>query len=96
MVGTNLPHGRGVLRSVNIRALFFASYRDIAGAPEITVDLPDGASAADLVAGLRARSAAWHALPEYPAVAVNRTYSPLRTTLRDGDEVAFIPPVSGG
>jgi molybdopterin converting factor subunit 1 len=81
---------------VLIRALFFASFRDIAGAQEIAVDLPDGSSVVDLVSRLRGRGATWESLPREPAVAVNRTYAPLRTKLRDGDEVAFIPPVSGG
>jgi molybdopterin converting factor subunit 1 len=82
--------------AVQIRALFFASYRDIAGTDEMSVELPSGASVADLVSGLRDRGAAWLTLPSEPAVAVNLTYAPLATRLEDGDEVAFIPPVSGG
>jgi molybdopterin converting factor subunit 1 len=81
---------------VEIRTLFFASYRDIAGSDELSVRLPTGASVADLVGELRARGATWLALPREPAVAVNLTYAPLSTLLSDGDEVAFIPPVSGG
>jgi molybdopterin converting factor subunit 1 len=81
---------------MQIRALFFASYRDIAGTDEMEVDLPSGASVSDLVVRLRGRGDAWRSLPPQPAVAVNLTYAPLATTLADGDEVAFIPPVSGG
>jgi molybdopterin converting factor subunit 1 len=81
---------------VRIKALFFASYRDIAGSDELVVDLPAEASAADLVASLRGRGAAWQGLPATPAIAVNLEYAPLGTRLSDGDEVAFIPPVSGG
>ena len=81
---------------VEIRTLFFASYREIAGTDELTVRLPAEASVADLVAFLRERGAAWLTLPREPAVAVNLTYAPLSTRLADGDEVAFIPPVSGG
>jgi molybdopterin converting factor subunit 1 len=81
---------------MQIRALFFASYRDIAGTDEMRVDLPDGSSVADLVARLRGGGGAWQKLPGQPAVAVNLTYAPLATALEDGDEVAFIPPVSGG
>lgn len=81
---------------MKIRALFFASYRDIARTDELEVELPGGASVADLVQRLRASGDAWGALPTAPAVAVNLDYAPLSTGLRDGDEVAFIPPVAGG
>lgn len=79
-----------------VRALFFASYRDIAGTDELEVALPLEASVSDLVEQLRASGGSWAALPAGPAVAVNLTYAPLSTRLRHGDEVAFIPPVSGG
>ena len=81
---------------MRIRALFFATYRDVAGADEISVELPSGASIHDLVGHLRDRGGAWLKLPTRPAVALNLVYSQLTTALTDGDEVAFIPPVSGG
>lgn len=81
---------------MHIRALFFASYREIAGADELVIDLPPGSSVADLVGHLRGRGGSWKSLPSNPAVAVNLTYSRLAAHLADGDEVAFIPPVSGG
>ena len=79
-----------------VRSLFFASYRDLAGHDELAVELPAGARVADLVAGLRARGGGLARLPESPVAAVNMDYAPLATVLRDGDEVAFIPPVAGG
>ena len=81
---------------MQIKALFFASYRDIAGTDELHVELPEGASVADLVGSLRSRGSSWASLPPQPAVAVNLTYSRLGVPLVNGDEVAFIPPVSGG
>lgn len=81
---------------MKIRTLFFASYRDIADADELTVQLPADADVAVLVRQLRSTGGAWASLPPTPAVAVNMTYAPLSTPLSDGDEVAFIPPVSGG
>lgn len=83
-------------RHMIVRTLFFASYRDLAGADELEVELPAEASVADLVRQLRDGGGGWSALPAAPAVAVNCDYAPLSTPLRDGDEVAFIPPVSGG
>lgn len=79
-----------------VRSLFFAQYRDFAGADEISVELPDSSTVADLVERLRADGNGLSKLPPKPVVAVNMDYAPLATALRHGDEVAFIPPVAGG
>lgn len=79
-----------------VRSLFFAQYRDFAGADEIAVELPETATVGDLVAHLRAGANGLAKLPASPVVAVNMDYAPLATALREGDEVAFIPPVAGG
>ncbi|HEX8393649.1 MAG TPA: molybdopterin converting factor subunit 1 [Longimicrobium sp.] len=79
-----------------VRSLFFASYRDLAGTDELALELPAGARVSDLVGRLRARGDALARLPEAPVTAVNMDYAPLSTELREGDEVAFIPPVAGG
>ena len=81
---------------MTIRTLFFASYRDVAGTDQLDVELTGAARVYDLVASLRGRGGSWTGLPEQPVVAVNLEYASLSTALRDGDEVAFIPPVSGG
>lgn len=78
-----------------VRTLFFASYRDLAGADELSVELPTGARVAELVGLLRA-GGGLAALPPEPVIAVNLEYASLSAPLRDGDEVAFIPPVAGG
>lgn len=81
---------------VSVRTLFFAAYRELLGRSEMEVDLPEGATVADLVERLRGRGAPFDGLPAQPTVAVNRTYAPLTVSLASGDEVAFIPPVAGG
>jgi molybdopterin converting factor subunit 1 len=81
---------------MTVRTLFFASYRDLAGAEELQVELPARATAADLVRELRDSGGRLASLPDAPVIAVNQAYAPLSTTLSDGDEVAFIPPVAGG
>jgi molybdopterin converting factor subunit 1 len=81
---------------MTVRMLFFASYRDLAGTDELTLELPAGSTAGDLVGRLRSGGSGLERLPAAPAVAVNHEYVPLGTPLRDGDEVALIPPVSGG
>jgi molybdopterin converting factor subunit 1 len=74
----------------------FARLREITGAHELGRELPDDATA----------GAAWERLErEFPELrdyaravscAVNADYARFSTTLKDGDEVAFLPPVSGG
>lgn len=71
-------------------------YREIVGASELRVDVPEGSTVEDLVRDLRARGAPFDGLPARPAVAVNRAYAPGESVLAHGDEVAFIPPVAGG
>lgn len=80
---------------MRIHTLLFATYRDMAGAGELDVELPGGATAADLVDRLRTRQGL-DRLPAEPALAVNQVYSSLSTPLSDGDEVALLPPVAGG
>ncbi len=80
----------------SVNALFFASYRDLLGTSELTVELTEGATVGDLVSELRGRGAPFDALPAEPAIAVNRSYAFLHEALNSEDEVAFIPPVAGG
>lgn len=82
--------------SVSVRTLFFAAYRDLLGTESADVELPDGATVADLVRSLRSRGEPYASLPEDPPVAVNRSYVSSEHALEDGDEVAFLPPVAGG
>jgi MoaE-MoaD fusion protein len=78
---------------MRVSVLLFATYRDFAGAGELMLDLPYGAKAQDAVAQLRARAPR---IPERPVVAINQEYSSLDDMLRDGDELALLPPVAGG
>ncbi len=81
---------------MEIRTLFFASYKELLGTGEIQLDLPEGATVSDLVSALRSRGGAFTVLPTTPAVAVNMTYTDPAFSLSHGDEVALIPPVAGG
>ena len=78
---------------MQVKLLLFASYRDAVGANELTLELPAGSRALDAVARLRDRCAR---IPERPVVAINLDYSSLDDVLRDGDELALLPPVAGG
>ncbi len=81
---------------MEVRTLFFAAYRDRLGTGELSVRLHEGATVSDLVSHLRARGTPWDDLPSDPPVAVNRSWAGAGHPLREGDEVAFLPPVAGG
>ena len=77
---------------MQVTVRLFAILRERAGAREVTLDLPDGALVADAIAALGDVAPA-----ELPLVmAVNREYAPEDRPLDPGDELALIPPVSGG
>ena len=83
-----------------IRVLYFAWLRERMGRAEEALALPPGvATVGDLAGWLRARDAAGEAAfasLQTVRAAVNQTFAPPATTLTDGDEVAFFPPVTGG
>lgn len=81
---------------MRVTVRLFARLKDLAGASELAQDLPDGATAE---AAWRRLVQATPALGDYEkamSVAVNAEYARMSAPLRDGDEVAFLPPVSGG
>ena len=81
--------------TVNVR--LFAVLRERAGTDSIAVDLADGATVGDAIAALAETPELAGVLDRLPvAMAVNRDYAAADTTLSEGDEVALIPPVSGG
>jgi molybdopterin converting factor subunit 1 len=84
------------MRQVRVRLLYFAVLRDIAGTSTADVELPDGSRAADVWEQLRGRHRELAGYHRPPMVAVNEEYVAAEHVLRDGDELAFIPPVAGG
>src|SRR5215210_5022076 len=72
---------------VNVR--LFAGLRERAGRDRVEVELPDGAVVSDLLAAM-------DVAPRSCVVAINREYADERAPVRAGDEVALVPPVSGG
>lgn len=81
---------------MRIRIRLFAIQRELVGAREVPIELPDGATVDDAWSAVAARFPVLG--PGRPSVrfARNGDYADAATALADGDEVAFIPPVSGG
>jgi molybdopterin converting factor subunit 1 len=76
---------------VQIRVRLFAGLRERAGARELELELPEGAVVGDALERMRALT---DGIPV--VMAVNHEYADSGATLHAGDEVALIPPVSGG
>jgi molybdopterin synthase catalytic subunit/molybdopterin converting factor small subunit len=79
---------------MHVRILPFGVLKDSLGADPIGLDLPGGATVADLLARLGVHSPAVESLGI--AVSVNAEYAERNRVLRDNDEVGLLPPVSGG
>ena len=74
----------------------FALLRDRAGIGELKLPLPDGATVESAVESLMRQYPAMQGAVSKVCYAVNREYANGQTPLNDGDELALIPPVSGG
>jgi molybdopterin converting factor subunit 1 len=77
-----------------VHVRLFASYREAAGTNRLDTSVPRGASVGSLLALLETRLPALR--QARGLVAINHAYVEPGTILQDGDEVALIPPVSGG
>jgi molybdopterin converting factor subunit 1 len=85
---------------MRVRVLYFGVLREMVGRSDEAMELGDGATVEELLRILRGRESnesmandrTWQGL----AIAVNREYVAVETVLRGGDEVALLPPVSGG
>jgi molybdopterin synthase catalytic subunit len=82
--------------SLRVRVRLFAIQRELAGTREVVLDLADGADLEAAWAGLVARYPVLASGRPSVRFARNGEYADARTVLVDGDEVAMIPPVSGG
>ena len=81
---------------MNVRLLYFAVLRDITGKSEAELSVKEGTRADEVWQSLRRQYAQLAEYSKPPMIAVNEAYARPDTILRDGDELAFIPPVAGG
>ncbi len=81
---------------MKVKLLLFAVLSDIVGESNREIEVAAGTRAIDVWSELRAKHPELEPYVRPPFTAVNEEYVAPETALRDGDEVAFIPPVSGG
>ena len=80
---------------MKVTVRLFAGLRERAGGQHVEVELPDGASVGDLLAAMETTPVG-RLEPGQCVVAINREYAAASEVVRAEDEVALIPPVSGG
>ncbi len=81
---------------MRLNVLYFAVLRERAGCEQEAIEIADGARAETLLEALVARHPSFAGLTNRLQIAVNRQIVPTAHVLHEGDEVALIPPVSGG
>jgi MoaE-MoaD fusion protein len=82
--------------AIAVRARLFARLREQAGMETETLELPAGSTLADVYEALRQRHPALEGDRKAVRAALNQEFKDWTSEVADGDEVAFIPPVSGG
>jgi molybdopterin converting factor subunit 1 len=80
---------------MKIKVLAFGIARDICGGRELELDVPEVLDTDALKSFLEQHYPGLSAIKTY-ALAINQTYAAARQTIQAGDEIAIIPPVSGG
>ena len=81
---------------MKIRVKCFAAAREIVGTGELVVELPEGSTLTQLLEQIGRQFPRLEGLAGSLLFSVNREYAPFDKRLAAGDEVALIPPVSGG
>jgi molybdopterin converting factor subunit 1 len=81
---------------MRVRVRLFASLREAVGQSEIDLDLPDPATAETAFEALARSHPGLAARRPRLTAAINRRYAAFDAPLAEGDEIVFVPPVSGG
>jgi MoaE-MoaD fusion protein len=81
---------------MRVRVLFFGMLKDLAGSSSDSLELPEGAAVRDVLEHYKKSIPGFGKSLSSLAVAVNQQYAEVETKLKPDDEVALLPPVSGG
>jgi len=85
-----------VAPSIRVKVLFFGRLKEVAGGAEDSVEVTPGSRIEDLFAGFVARHPALARYRSSLVASRNQEFAAWSTPLDSGDEIAFLPPVSGG
>jgi molybdopterin converting factor subunit 1 len=81
---------------MKVRVLFFGVLKDLTGCSSEDLTLPEQATVADVMEHYKERIARLRGMAHAIAISINQEYSAVDAPLRAGDEIALLPPVSGG
>ena len=84
------------MADIAIHCRFFARYAEVLEREALALNVPRGATVAEAVQRLREVLPAAGRLPPTPMAAVNRRHVPHGHVLKEGDELALLPPLAGG
>lgn len=85
-----------VTSAIHVKVLFFGRLREVAGGAEESVELPPGSRIEELFATFVARRPELARFRASLVASRNQEFAAWNTQLHPGDEIAFLPPVSGG
>jgi molybdopterin synthase sulfur carrier subunit len=81
---------------MRVKVKLFSAFRDIVGAKEEDVELPDGTTVSGLLEDYIRRFPQMGRFRDHIVLSVNSQFGAATRVLKDGDIVSFLPPVSGG
>ena len=81
---------------MKVRVQFFSQLRDLAGAPELDVDLAEGATVADLLEKIYEKKPALRAQDKTTLVAAGVEFVDRNYVIKPEDDISVMPPVQGG